>query len=143
MTKIFLVLGLAMLSTSCVTPGGGPDGCEGLGWPKSVTVEYGDGSISVTPKIKVKQRSAFTIKLKPKSKDFKDKVVEIVGKSVTPGGAGVASPSWLTTSDSYNARKKFVYCTPAVAGETTQEYKYSVDVGGGLLFVDPRIDVTN
>ena len=143
MKKVFLLLGLAILVSSCVTPGDVPDGCEQLGGPKFATVKYGDEGILVTPKIIVKQKSVVSIKLKPTSKDWEDKVVKIVGKSVTPGGVGVEPPSWLDTSDPYDTRKKFVYCTPGLPNETTQEYTYSVDVGGGLLFVDPRINVEN
>lgn len=142
MKNVFLVLGFALLSASCATPGMDPDGCEGLGGPKSVTVRYGDGGITITPRKNVKQRSVFIIKLKPTSKDYKDKVVTIVGKTVEPGGAGVAPPSWLNTSDSYNTRKTFRYCSPALSSETPQEYTYSVDVGTGLLYVDPRVRVT-
>ncbi len=145
MIKIFLILGVALLSASCVTPGLDLNGCEGLGLPKSITVKYGDGGITITPRKNVKQKSVFVVKLKPTSKDYKDKVVTIVGKSVNPGGEGVKPPSWLDTSDSYNTRKKFVYCTPGlpVDDDTTQEYTYSVEVGPGLLYVDPRIDVTH
>ncbi|MDH3276464.1 MAG: hypothetical protein OEM99_18190 [Gammaproteobacteria bacterium] len=142
MKKVFLGLGLALLSASCATPEAMSDGCEGLGWSKTVTVEYGDGGITITPKKNVKRKSLFIIKLKPKSDDYKDKVVTIVGKAVTPGGAGVAGPGWLNTSDSYNTRKKFIYCTPDLTSETAQEYTYSVEVGDGLLFVDPRVNVT-
>ena len=141
MNKIFPVVGLALLSASCVTPE--LDGCEGLGLSKSATVEYGDGGITITPKVNVKQKSVFVIKLKPKSKDYWDKVVTIVGKSVTPGGAGVEAPTWLNMSASYNTKKKFVYCTPGLPSEAPQEYTYSVDVGAGLLFVDPRVNVIN
>ena len=142
MKNVFLGLGLALLSTSCATTAGDPDECEGLGWSKTVTVEYGEGGITITPKKNVRRKSRFIIRLKPKSKDYRDKVVTIVGKSVKPGGAGVKPPSWLNTSDSYNTRKNFVYCTPDLSNETDQEYKYSVDVGPGLLFVDPRVNVT-
>ena len=143
MKKTFLLLGTALLTSACVSPGTVPDGCEQLGGPKFATVEYGDKGILVTPKITVKQKSVVSIKLKPTSKDWWDKVVTITGKSVSPGGVGVEPPSWLNTSDSYNTRKKFVYCSPGVPDEATQEYTYSVDVGGGLLFVDPRVDVKN
>ncbi|MGB5576109.1 MAG: hypothetical protein WBM88_01730 [Woeseiaceae bacterium] len=105
-------------------------------------MSYGEGGITVTPKKNVKRKSRFFIMLKPKSNDYKDKVVTIVGKSVDPGGAGVKPPSWLNTSDSYNTRKKFVYCTPNLPNKETQEYSYSVEVGDGLLFVDPRVNVT-
>ena len=142
MKKIFLVLGLASLTASCVTPGPDLDGCEKLGGPKTVTVSYGEGGITVTPRKNVKEKSLFIIKLKPTSNDYKDKIVTIVGKSVTPGGAGAAPPSWLNTSDSYNTRKRFVYCSPGLSSDTAQEYTYSVDVGPGLLFVDPRVNVT-
>ena len=142
MRKIFLVLGLAVLTASCVSPGPNLDGCEQLGKSKSVTIEYGDGTFTIKPKINVKQKSVFVIKLKPKSNDDKKKIVKIVGDSVSPGGAGVEPPSWLDTSDSYNKRKKFVYCTPGLPGEVAQEYKYTVDVGAGQILVDPRIHVT-
>lgn len=143
MKNAFLPVALALLSTACASPGPQLDGCAGLGKSKSVTVSYGDGWIDVTPKVKMKQKSVFVIKLKPKSKEYYNKLVTIEGKSVTPGGAGVSPPSWLDTSDTYNTRKKFVYCTPGTPSETTQVYKYSVEVGPGLLYVDPRIDVTH
>ena len=142
MNKVFPGLVLALLSTSCATTTGDPNECEGLGWSKTVTVAYGEGGITITPKKNVRRKSRFYIQLKPKSKEYRDEVVTIVGTSVDPGGAGVKPPSWLNTSDSYNTRKKFVYCTPDLTNETAQEYKYSVEVGDGLLFVDPRINVT-
>ena len=85
MKNLFLGLGLALLSASCATPGAMPDGCEGLGRSKSITVEYGDGGITITPRKNVKRKSRFIIKLKPKSDDYKDKVVTIVGKAVKSG----------------------------------------------------------
>ena len=142
MRNVFPGLVLALLSASCATPEAMPDECEGLGWSKTVTVEYGESGITITPKKNVRRKSRFYIQLKPKSKEYRDEVVTIVGKSVDPGGAGVKPPSWLNTSDSYNTRKKFVYCTPDLPNESAQEYKYSVEVGAGLLYVDPRINVT-
>ncbi|MGB5332794.1 MAG: hypothetical protein WBM80_13030 [Woeseiaceae bacterium] len=105
-------------------------------------MEYGDGGITITPKKNVQRKSLVIIKLKPTSKEYWDEVVTIVGKSVDPGGAGVTPPSWLDTSDSYNTRKKFIYCTPDLTSKTAQEYTYSVEVGAGLLYVDPRVNVT-
>lgn len=139
MKKIFLIAALPFVLGACVTTK--LDGCEGHGWPKSVTVKYGDGGITVVPKKKVKRRSVFVIRLKPTSNDYKDNVVTINGKSVDPGGIGVPGPGWLDASDDYDTRKDFVYCTPDLPNDTEQRYKYSVKVDG-LGEIDPRVDVT-
>lgn len=138
MKRIILLSGLSLLSAACQTIE--VDDCDQLGGPKSVTIEYGDSGITVDTK-QVKRKSAFIIRLKPKSDEYKDNVVTIDGKSVTPGGAGVPSPDWLDTSDDYDTRKKFTYCTPDVPENTTQDYKYSVEVEG-LGMIDPRVEVT-
>ena len=139
MRRIFLISALPLLLGACASTE--LDGCEGLGWPKAVTVAYGEDGITVTPKRKVRRKSSFAIRLKPRSKEFKDKVVTIQGDSVEPGGDGVPNPSWLNTSDDYNTRKSFRYCTPELPGDKDQEYKYTVKVEG-LGEIDPRVDVT-
>lgn len=87
----------------------------------------------------VKRKSAFTIKLKPTSNAYKDKTVTIDGKSVIPATGSPPSPDWLDTSDDYNTRKKFVYCSPDVSSD--RAYYYSVTVQS-IGTVDPRVDVT-
>lgn len=139
MTRIILVSALSSLMVACAPGLVVPEGCNGR--PKSVTVKYGDGGIIVVPRKQVKQNSVFVIKLKPTSNDYKDNVVKIDGKSVTPGGVGVEPPDWLDTSDAYNTRKKFVYCTPELPNETHQDYAYSVEVVD-LGMIDPRVEVT-
>lgn len=110
-----------------------------MGRAKSVTLDYGEEGIQALTK-KVKRNSMFTIKLDPNSDAYKDKKVTITGKGVSPGGAGVPAPSWLDTSDDYNTRKKFIYCTPDVPND--QSYFFSVKVEG-VGEVDPRVDVTH
>jgi hypothetical protein len=140
MKRVLLVSALSLLSVACVPAVTVPDGCSELGGPKSVTIKYGASGITVVPQQNVKRRSVFIIKLKPTSNDYKDNVVTIDGKSVTPGGAGVADPDWLDTDDPYNTRKKFVYCTPDLTDKTSQDYTYSVEVEGVGL-IDPRLEV--
>ena len=140
MKRILFVSALSLLSVACAPGITVPDECAQLGGPKSVTVKYGDGGITVVPKKNVKRKSVFIIKLKPTSNDYKDNVVTIDGKSVTPGGEGVEHPDWLDTSDAYNTRKKFVYCAPDLPNETPQDYAYSVAVED-LGMIDPRVKV--
>lgn len=144
MKRVFLISVLSLLMGACVTTEDVAN-CENLGGAKSVTVTYGDGGITVVPHKTVKRRSVFIIKLKPTSNSYKDRVVTIDGKSVSPGGNGVADPNWLDTSDNYNTRKKFAYCTPDTPDDETtrdQVYTYSVDVEG-LGLIDPRVEVTH
>lgn len=128
------------LLAACQNVGPYLEGCERRGGAKDVFLDYGENGIQVLTK-KVKQESVYIIKLRPKPKNkYRDKKVTITGKGVDPGGAGVPSPSWLDTEDSYDARKEFIYCTPKVSKD--QSYFYSVkveDVGE----VDPRVDVTH
>jgi hypothetical protein len=140
MKRIFLVSALSLLTVACAPAITVPDGCDEHGGPKSVTVKYGAEGITVVPKKNVKRRSVFIIALKPASNDYKDNKVTIHGVSVTPGGAGVADPNWLDTSDAYDTRKKFIYCAPDVPDGTTQDYKYDVVVEG-LGRIDPRVTV--
>ncbi len=140
MKRILFVSALSLLSVACAPGITVPDGCAELGGRKSVTVKYGDGGITVVAMRNVKRTSVFIIKLKPTSNDYKDNKVTIDGKSVSPGGAGVAHPDWLDTSDAYNTRKKFIYCTPEVPKDTKQDYKYSVEVDG-VGMIDPRVKV--
>ena len=140
MKRILFVSALSLLSVACAPGITVPDGCAERGGPKSVTVKYGAGGITVVPRKNVKRTSVFIIKLKPTSNDYKDNIVTIDGKSVSPGGAGVAHPDWLDTSDAYNTRKKFVYCTPDLPNETSQDYTYSVAVDG-VGMIDPRVKV--
>lgn len=140
MNKKLFISALSLLSVACAPEITVPDGCAELGGPKSVTVKYGAEGIEVEPRKNVKKKSVFIIKLKPTSNEYKDKVVTIDGKSVIPGGAGVANPDWLDTSDTYNTRKKFIYCTPDVPDKTDQDYKYSVEVED-LGLIDPRVKV--
>lgn len=139
MKRIIPVIGLSLLSAACQTIE--LEDCDQLGGPKSVTITYGDEGITVVHRKQVKRKSVFIIKLKPTSNDYKDNVVTIDGKSVTPGGVGVPSPDWLDTSDDYDTRKKFVYCTPDIPAGPDQDYKYSVEVDG-LGLIDPRVEVT-
>ena len=140
MKRILFVSALSLLSVACAPAITVPDGCAEHGGPKSVTVKYGAEGITVEPKKNVKRKSVFIIKLKPTSNDYKDKVVTIDGKSVSPGGAGVASPDWLDTSDAYDTRKKFIYCTPELTDERDQDYTYSVEIED-LGLIDPRVIV--
>jgi hypothetical protein len=140
MKRILFVSALSLLSVACAPAITVPDGCAEHGGPKSVTVTYGAEGITVEPRKNVKRRSVFIVKLKPTSKEYEDNVVTIDGESVTPGGAGVANPDWLDTSDAYDTRKKFIYCTPNVPDETNQDYKYSIEVEE-LGKIDPRVTV--
>ena len=140
MKKILFMSALSLLTVACAPAVTVPPDCAELGGPKSVTIEYGDKGILVVPRRNVKQKSVFIIKLKPTSKEFHDNVVTIDGKAVEPGGDGVKDPDWLDKSDSYNTRKKFVYCTPEVPGEKDQDYIYSVEIED-LGLIDPRVKV--
>ena len=139
MKRIILLGALVPLLGACETID--IDGCRG--WAKTATVNYGDSGITVTPRKNVKQQKPFVINLKPKPKnDWKDKNVIVKGTSRDPSTC--PNESWLDTQDTYDVRKKFKYCTPAVPVDTDCEYKYSVEVKDGstrLLFVDPRIEV--
>ena len=140
MKRVLFVSAISLLAVGCAPGITVPDGCAQLGGPKSVTISYGDSGITVVPRRNVKQRSVFIIKLDPDTKADRDKVVTIDGKAVTPGGAGVKDPDWLDTSDSYNTRKKFVYCSPNVPEKTDQDYTYSVEVDS-IGLIDPRVKV--
>ncbi len=144
MKKTFLISVLSLLMGACVTTEDVP-GCEKLGGQKSVTISYSERGITVTPHRSVKRKSVFIVRLDPKTKSDRERVVTIVGMSVTPGGDGVKDPNWLDTSDNYNTRKRFAYCspdTPADEEKKAQVYKYSVDVEG-LGLIDPRVEVTH
>jgi len=140
MKRILFISALSLLSVACDPAITVPDGCAELGGPKSVTVKYGVDGIEVEEQKNVKRKSVFIIKLKPTSNDYKDNKVTIIGESVTPGGAGVIGPNWLDTSDAYDTRKKFIYCTPELTDKTDQNYKYSVEVDD-LETIDPRVTV--
>ena len=143
MKKISLICVVPLLLGGCATTI--LDDCNGFA--KTVTITYGDSGIDYTPKKKVKQQKPFVIKLNPKpKKDWKDKNVIITGKSRKPSSC--PNESWLDTQDTYEVRKKFKYCAPAlpeaVPEDEVCEYKYSVEVkdgGARLLFADPRVDV--
>jgi hypothetical protein len=140
MKRILFVSALSLLSVACAPAITVPDGCAEHGGRKSVTVKYGAGGITVEPMKHIQRKSVFIVQLKPASNDYKDNVVTIDGESVTPGGAGVASEDWLDTSDAYNTRKKFIYCTPELTDKTDQDYKYSIVVYVLGKF-DPRVTV--
>jgi len=109
-------------------------------------LKYGKDDIDIKWMSKVGFGSEFRIHLKPE-KGYKDKDVEIIGRSGTlPGGAGNTPFAWLNIVDSYDdlkaARKGpyLVLCVPPGVPAGT-EYKFDVRVES-VGRIDPRADVT-
>lgn len=142
MKQIFLLVFLAPVIASCtyddLLAAGGCD--ADYSGPKSATLQYDDNGYNLDyPKLKVKKKSLFILKLKP-SKEFRETKITTKGKKgELPDGGGSTDFTWLDTEDPWSKRKSFVFCVPDVPEGTI--YEYSINIPG-LAFIDPRLEVT-
>ena len=154
MKILFLTLTFAIALGGCVANGkpsikgiaAADTLCAGGARGRTTTrLEYGEDDIDIKWRSRVGFGSEFRIHLKPK-KGYKDKEVEIIGRSGTRPGGGGTPFAWLNIADSYDdlkaARKGpyLVLCVPPNTPIGT-EYKFDVRVES-VGEIDPRADVT-